>query len=311
MNIFTIRNTRVSQRILLLFQFMSIPVIILFITFLFTIHKIHQYEARIFSENIASIRAVYNVETSILSIRGLTAYYILERDPQWLDTFDRNEDKFNYWYNHAFANSKTDTEKAILSSIALDFHAFQKQHRDILALLDKGDEDKAEDLLLNISNPYFNDIYNSCEKLIKNNDRMTGLSMREMEKYTGRARVFVYILAFCFIIIGILLSFIITRSIVKPIEEIEKSSSLLGESSKSRDEVERLKHTFDAVIKAIKNNQDQVVRSEKRAAIGELAAGLSHELNNPIGIIAGFSEMLLSRKSLNKSDRQIVQDIHR
>ena len=311
MNIFTIRNTRVSQRILLLFQFMSIPLIILFITFLVTVHLIHRYETKIFSENISSIRAAYNVETSILSMRGLTAYYILERDPRWNDTFDNNVDKFNHWYTQAFANSKTETERTILSNIALDFHAFEKQHKEILALLDGGNEEKAEDLLLNVSNPYFNDIYNGCEKLIRANDRMITSSLKDMEKYTNRARIFVYILSFCFILTGVLLSVIITRSIVKPLHEIEKNSKNLAAESNSRDEVERLKHTFDAVIMAMKENQDQVVRSEKRAAIGELAAGLSHELNNPIGIIAGFSEMLLSQKSLKKKDRQIMQDIYR
>lgn len=311
MNLFTIRNTRVSRRILLLFQFMSVPLVILFITFLITIHWIHETERRIFSQNMAGIRAAYAVETSILSMRGLMAYYIMERDPQWIDTFDHNVNKFNHAYSESFRMAKTDAERTILSNIALDFNLFQKQHREILALLDSGNSEKAEDLLLNVSNPYFNDIYNGCEKLIHSNDRTITASLADMERYTARAQVFVYILCFCFILIGIFLTVIISRSIVKPLREMEMNGRAVGAESTSPDELERVKNSFNLIVAEMKKNQEKVIRGEKRAAIGELAAGLSHELNNPIGIIAGFSEVLMQRKSLKSGDRRIVSDIHR
>ena len=48
-------------------------------------------------------------------------------------------------------------------------------------------------------------------------------------------------------------------------------------------------------VTAQKRLEQQLMRSDKLASLGTLVAGIAHEINNPLGIIAGYAEALMDR----------------
>jgi C4-dicarboxylate-specific signal transduction histidine kinase len=92
----------------------------------------------------------------------------------------------------------------------------------------------------------------------------------------------------------------------------EREKQLAAERAKMEAERERARELeeayrkLDAAHRELKSTQEQLVQSGKLAALGELAAGIVHELNQPITSIRGFSELLemeTDRENLDPGER--------
>lgn len=65
-----------------------------------------------------------------------------------------------------------------------------------------------------------------------------------------------------------------------------------------------------SVIDSLKSTQDQLVQSEKMASIGQLAAGVAHEINNPIGYsLSNLSTLVEYIESLTNLDEFVVSNM--
>lgn len=59
-----------------------------------------------------------------------------------------------------------------------------------------------------------------------------------------------------------------------------------------------------------KHMQEQIHQSAKLAAIGELISGVTHEINNPLSVVIGYSEMMLNEPDLDGESRKAVESIN-
>ena len=120
----------------------------------------------------------------------------------------------------------------------------------------------------------------------------------------------------CLVMVGL-----VARRITQPIERLTDGARSLARGdletridAPSRDEIGTLAQAFNDMAESLALNrseltsknealsranehlqamQEQLLRSERLAAIGQLAAGVSHEIDNPVGIILGHAELLL------------------
>ncbi len=130
------------------------------------------------------------------------------------------------------------------------------------------------------------------------------------------------------LIFGIFLARKITNPVIQLVNGVKQVAKGLLETNipiQSKDEIGQLAAAFNEMAKKLKvhlqeienahkevlNTQKQLMQSEKMAAIGQLAAGLAHEIYNPLNVISGFTEILLKQNAENPADKKHLEEIYR
>jgi two-component system NtrC family sensor kinase len=57
--------------------------------------------------------------------------------------------------------------------------------------------------------------------------------------------------------------------------------------------------------------ENQMAQTEKLASLGTLAAGVAHEINNPVGVMLGFTELLLDQVPPESKEHELLKTIER
>jgi two-component system NtrC family sensor kinase len=115
-------------------------------------------------------------------------------------------------------------------------------------------------------------------------------------------------------------SLLLSRVLVKPIKDLVRLTQKISEGDfsqkieeTSRNEIGQLIGSFNRMIERLKENhesmenyleslelankklkqaQEELIRTEKLASIGRFAAGVAHEVGNPLGAILGYTSIL-------------------
>jgi two-component system NtrC family sensor kinase len=120
------------------------------------------------------------------------------------------------------------------------------------------------------------------------------------------------------------LGYMLESVMLRPINRLIKASTQVANGNFapeigpiSKSEIGVLQETFTSMLASLQErdrrtraeNEIKLLQSEKQATIGRLAAGVAHEINNPLTGVLTFTHMLLQRKDIADDVRSDLKSI--
>jgi signal transduction histidine kinase len=117
-------------------------------------------------------------------------------------------------------------------------------------------------------------------------------------------------------VVGFGLADLLTRRIARPLKDLVAGARAVSRgdltwraSVSSRDEVGELGVAFGAMTQSLQSHIEELIRAERLALLGTVAAGIAHEVRNPLEAIKGAAHVIQAHATSDENARKFTRII--
>lgn len=289
----------------------------------------HMYQdlSRVLELNVASVRAAEELEIGLREIRTRLNEYIhgsSDIETLEIDSLFQNTDN---WLAEADRLATTPHEQELIKQVKQGYQHFSESMDSLLETTE--DRDVRSRFRPLINDILTKEIIAPAHEYLDFNEATMLAVAEEHKVFSKRISNGLMIIAVCGAIGGFGAGILVARRMARSLVELNlpltlaagKLSEIVGPIRISTGvNLAELKSILDIiaveveqVVMRLQKTQEEILRSEKLAAIGQLAAGTAHELRNPLMSIKLLIQAALLRDDLLKKDdlKMMEQELSR
>jgi signal transduction histidine kinase len=144
-------------------------------------------------------------------------------------------------------------------------------------------------------------------------ERASDRARNEADDIRARAKLAVIACFALAIAAAAAVGFFLLRSISRPVAALRAGVTRISAGDLTtrvalpgNDELADLARVFDQMAADLVRHQDELLKAHRLASIGQVASGVAHELNNPLGVILGYLRLL--RRESDREELRIIED---
>ena len=239
------------------------------------------------SDSVAAYQAAEALETALVNQKGFMSYYVMDRNPEWLQRLGEYRQLFRMRLERAQGFAGTVEERDTLASIGDAYDLYVAAKDEALGLYIKGDEIAGGEAHAGVRDQFFK-ILDHCEAYKKAHEEELFAARQAVHARAEQLR-WVTVAALVFVTgLGGVLTLMLGRQVLAPLRRLAREEA--GELALMEpNEVKAVTHRIENLIRSageahteLARSRENLLMAEKMVLVGKLAAGMAHSIRNPM-----------------------------
>ena len=237
---------------------------------------------------VMGLQAAEELETALVRQKGLTTYYFLDGNPDWLSQLAQLNESFHTWLKKARNSAQKDKERSILNQIESEYLRYIFARDQVIELYQAGKREAGAQRHWDVRKQFFA-IQALCDQYRAINQKEINDVWKKSRAQTRVVQGMTLVALPSVLALAILLAYILLNQILKPIRilsmeaaDIEINSPLPREMTALSQRVHSLMENVDQTQSELQQSREHLLQTEKLAMVGKLAAGVAHTIRNPL-----------------------------
>jgi signal transduction histidine kinase len=316
-------NPRLVTRLTAPIAFVSAVLLLIAVGAAWYVRSLQKSVSELTANHVASVFAAQELEISIREVRAQFDRFLITGDSKYLEPVPGLKKRTAEALADAEKTAYTPVEAALMRRVRQGYeHFFEEYEKAVRISPIQGVYLRIIDLTDTV---LLKEILEPAHEYLRLNEGTLARSARENQEMAGWLTAGLLALGLCGSIGGLLLGWIVAstirRSLLRTEERLWDTARQLGQAartesadladSNSSDALEMVSSSVSALLQRLRQSERHALQAERLAWVGQMAAGIAHEVRNPLMTIKLLVQAAADRRggsAFQSRELQILEE---